>query len=105
MCPIHRDETHGLQIRSIQFPSGKGNLKGILPATCRPVFSMLAARNSLKAELQLVRRTNQEHLSARIGLLSFLQGEWTPSGTGVPPVCSKPETHGRDARATDVARN
>src|SRR5213075_2039850 len=32
--------------------------------------------------------------------LSFLLGAWAASGTGVPPVCSKPETHGRDTRAT-----
>jgi len=34
--------------------------------------------------------------------LSFLLGAWAASGTGVPPVCSKPETHGRDTRATNI---
>src|SRR5205823_11868068 len=32
--------------------------------------------------------------------LSFLQGARAAGGMGVLPVCSKPETHGRDTRAT-----
>src|SRR6266513_4510964 len=38
--------------------------------------------------------------SGRISVSCRAHGRLANSGTGVPPVCSRPETHGRDSRAT-----